>query len=443
MIVAAVAFAATVAMGFMSSIGIGVKLLAGTLVLIGGNSNPTSAGMNQQLGGDPLPVGVKTSVLQPVGVAGQAYLDPTNPASPFYGYNPLFVQWPSQIPFTTNWNGGETFEQSQQAGLTAMQAAIASGLASGGPVEVAGYSSSANIVVQELKALKAEGSPDTSELQFMMLAGMNRPNGGIAERFAGIVVPFINVPLGGSPQTTTNYKVTDVSWQYDPISDFPNYPLDVVSDLNSLVAFFTQHSDYYYANVSPSAPRVTPDTTVGNITYITLAAPTLPLLLPLEALGFPKPFINLIEPALKVLVDFGYNRRISPGTPTPWSLAPTPDQWISLPFALIQAAGQGIADALNPNYGKTQAATTTSATPVAAVKPAVQQLKSLAATSVAAVPNVKPDNNKSPKVKQPKGDKDSSGQRHTQSGDQSGAGDQSAVNAPKHAKSNGAHGHGH
>lgn len=369
-LLAATAVVLATTLTFISSIAVGVRLLAGTLVLIGGNSNPTSAGMTQELGGDPLPAGTKTPIYLQMGVAGQGYLDPTNPASPFYGYNPVAVQWPAEIPFSFTWGNTAPFESVQQAGLTAMQAAISAGLAAGGPVEVVGYSSSANIVVKELKALQAEGSPDTSELQFIMIAGMNRPNGGIAERFPGLVVPFINVPFGGSPQTKTAYKVTDISWQYDPISDFPNYPLDVVSDLNSVLAFFSQHSDYYNADVSPTAPRVTPDVTVGNITYVTLAAPTLPLLLPLKALGVPKQLINLVEPVLKVLVDFGYNRKISPATPTPASLAPPLARWIALPFQLIQAVGEGITDALNPNYGKSTAPTG-SVTAVVAAKPSV------------------------------------------------------------------------
>jgi len=388
-LLAATAVVLATTLTFMSSLAVGVKLLAGTLVLIGGNSNPTSAGMSQELGGDPLPAGTKTPIYLQMGVAGQGYLDPTNPASPFYGYNPVAVQWPATIPFSFTWGDTAPFESVQRAGLTAMQAAISAGLAAGGPVEVVGYSSSANVVVQELTALRAAGSPDTDELNFIMIAGMNRPNGGIAERFPGLIVPFINVPLGGSPQTKTAYKVTDISWQYDPISDFPNYPLDVVSDLNSVLAFFSQHSDYYNADVSPTAPRVTPDVTVGNITYVTLAAPTLPLLLPLKALGVPKQLINLVEPVLKVLVDFGYNRKISPATPTPASLAPPLDRWIALPFQLIQAVGQGITDALNPNYGKSAATTTptTSVVAAATVKPSVQ-----AATPAVMAVSTKADN---------------------------------------------------
>ncbi|MHA3019780.1 PE-PPE domain-containing protein [Mycobacterium sp. BMJ-28] len=339
-------------MAFFSSVGVGVRLLAGTLVAIGGNSNPTSAGMIQELGGDPFPPGTPNTTGFPVGVAGHGYLDPANPNSPYYGYNFQPVSWPSQIPFTGTWDGASGFEDSQRQGLANVQALMGPALQSGEPVTVAGYSSGANVVVREMRYLQSIGAPATEQLSFVLFAGMNRPNGGIANRFPGLFVPFFNVKFDGTTPTDTPYKTLDVSWEYDPISDFPNYPLNLVADLNSLVAFFTQHSNYYPADLD--GPRAVPDRQGpnSNITYVTLAARELPLLVPLKMLGAPKQLLDLVRPVLKVLVDLGYDRSINPGVATPASLSPTPGRLLALPGQLLSAVGVGIQHALNPSWDK-------------------------------------------------------------------------------------------
>ena len=83
-----------------------------------------------------------------------------------------------------------------------------------------------------------------------------------------------------------------------------------------------------------------PDVTVGNITYITLEPPHLPLLMPLYELGFPTALLDLVEPALTVMVDWGYNRSISPGSPTTARLVPTINP-ITAAVDLMNAIGQG------------------------------------------------------------------------------------------------------
>ncbi|MBI3227083.1 MAG: PE-PPE domain-containing protein [Mycolicibacterium cosmeticum] len=365
-------FAVIAVLGFLSSVGVGVRLLAGTLVAIGGNSNPTSISMIQELGGDPRPLGFNPGS---VGVDGKGYLDPANPDSPYFGYDFENVPWPSQIPFTSGWDGKTSFEQSQRQGLLNVQDALNPlldpTLNPEDPVAVAGYSSGANVVVREMRYLQSIGSPDADRLEFLLIASMNRPNGGIGQRFPGLFVPFFNVRFDGSTPTDTPYKTTDVSWEYDPISDFPNYPLNFLADLNALVGFGLLHANYFPADMT--GPRVRPDVTVGNITYVTLTAPELPLVAALKMLGVPKQLRDLVEPALKVLVDLGYDRSISPGVATPASLSPTPQRLLALPVKLLNAVGVGIRHALNPSWDKPSSDTapavsdeTTDKTPVAA-----------------------------------------------------------------------------
>lgn len=367
----------------------GIRLLAGTLVAIGGNSNPTSISMMQELGGNPLPPGTPNTTGLPLGVAGQGYLDPTNPNSPYYGYAFKPVTWPSQIPFTNKWDGSSGYEDSQRAGLANLQALVDPAVQTGDPVAVVGYSSGANVVVRELRYLQSIGSPAPGQLSFMLIASMNRPNGGLAARFPGLFVPFINVKFDGTTPTNTPYKITDVSWQYDPVSDFPNYPLNLLADLNSLVGFFTQHGNYYPADMN--GPRAVPDYTdpASNITYVTLATPRLPLLVPLRMLGVPKQLIDLVEPALKVLVDLGYDRSIKAGVPTPASLSPTPQRLLALPGQLLNAVGVGIQHALNPSWDKPSTSVPAAPATATAAAPATAATAAAASTGKTVAEQVK------------------------------------------------------
>src|SRR5690349_23260476 len=96
----AIIFVAIGVLVFLSSIGVGVRLMAGTLLVMGGNSNPTSQGMEHGLGGSPLPPGTPNNTGFPSGVPGKGYFDPNNPDSPYFGYNYQPVPSPSQLPLT-------------------------------------------------------------------------------------------------------------------------------------------------------------------------------------------------------------------------------------------------------------------------------------------------------------------------------------------------------
>jgi hypothetical protein len=280
--------------------------------------------MQQQLGGDPYYPDPNTDKFKPVGTFGDGYIDTVNnAASPFYGWDYQGVVWPAQIslPLPGHW----TYEQSQQQGVHNIDGAIGDALPTLGPGEKAvafGYSSSANVMVREMRQLinQPGGAPATGQLEFFLMGNPNRPNGGILQRFAGLYIPLLDIRIDGSTPVDTPYQVTDISWEYDTAGDFPNYPINLLADLNSLVAGPLLHGNYYPADFN--GPRALPDTTVGNITYITLEPPHLPLLLPLYDLGFPKPLLDLVEPTLTVMVDWGYNRSISPGTPQRAQLIP-------------------------------------------------------------------------------------------------------------------------
>ena len=322
----ALVVATAVLLCFVSSVSAGIQLLTSTLLVMGGNTNPAglTPKMQQQLGGDPYWPDPNTNIFKPVGHIGDGYIDVNNGASPFHDWAYQAVEWPAEIslPLPGHW----TYEASQQQGVHNIDGAIGDTLPTLGPGEKVvafGYSSSANVMVREMRQLinQPGGPTATGQLQFFLMGNPNRPNGGILQRFAGLYIPVLDIRLDGSTPVDTPYQTTDISWQYDTASDFPNYPINLLADLNSLVAGPILHGNYYPADVV-NGPRALPDTTVGNITYITLEPPHLPLLMPLYDLGFPKPLLDLVEPTLTVVVDWGYNRAISPGTPQRARLIP-------------------------------------------------------------------------------------------------------------------------
>jgi hypothetical protein len=57
-----------------------------------------------------------------------------------------------------------------------------------------------------------------------------------------------------------------------------------------------------------------------------------------------KPFVDLISPTLKVLIDVGYDRTANPGIPRTLSILPfNPFQnWVEVGVKLVAAAGKGV-----------------------------------------------------------------------------------------------------
>ncbi|MEI8084280.1 MAG: PE-PPE domain-containing protein [Actinomycetes bacterium] len=317
---------AALALCVPATLSLGIQLLTNTLVVIAGNDNPAglTPKMQQELGGDPWYPEPNTNQYRPVGTFGQGYLDTANnPGSPYYGWDFIRVEWPAKIGLPSR--GGLAYEPQQLQGLHNVDRAITDVLATLNPGEKAvavGYSSSANVLVREMRNLQGQpsGAPPTDQLGFFLMGNTNRPNGGILQRFPGLYIPDVDIRFDGSTPIDTPYATTDIGWEYDTASDFPLYPLNLLADLNAVFAGPITHSNYFNADVN--GPRAFPDTTVGNITYITLRAPHLPLLLPFYYAGFPKPLLDLVEPALTVMIDWSYDRSISPGTPTTARLIP-------------------------------------------------------------------------------------------------------------------------
>jgi hypothetical protein len=188
-----------------------------------------------------------------------------------------------------------------------------------GPYVAYGWSQSAMVATLEKRYLAA--NDPTAPVSFILVANPNRPNGGIAERFNGGSIPGLGVTFNGATPTNTNFPTVDVARQYDGWADFPTNPLNGLAVLNATMGINDLHGNYYNVGTPVLQDQY------GDTTYYLIPATTLPLLIPLSNLGgIGVGLADMMDPTVRVLVESGYDRTISPGQPTPvnYSYFPNP-----------------------------------------------------------------------------------------------------------------------
>ena len=180
------------------------------------------------------------------------YIEPATGNS----YTPVSVDYPAGLPV----------DHTVQIGLADLQAAIDQLQTSdpGQPLLVAGYSLSALIAVElkrELAAAAAAGQP-VPDVTVALFGSGNRPNGGIYERLDGLYVPGLQVDANGAEPTDLGIPTIDVANQYDGLADTPQFPVNLVSDLNAVLGVIYRHISYGEGAVpgwtAPSAPLAEP-----------------------------------------------------------------------------------------------------------------------------------------------------------------------------------------
>ncbi|OBG23730.1 PE-PPE domain-containing protein [Mycobacterium sp. 852002-51057_SCH5723018] len=237
--------------------------------------------------------------------------------------------------------GNMTFGQSVTAGVARLNTAINSLLFNqpNNSAVVFGYSQSATIATNEINALMAAGSPYQGQLSFMLIGDPNNPVGGILERFPGFYIPLLDTAFNGATPPNSPYPTTIYTAQYDGIADLPQYPLNLVSDLNALMGYFFVHNTYPLmtaTQVANAVPLPTSPGYTGDTHYYMLMTQNLPLLQPIRAIPFAGPPIaDIFQPDLRVLVDLGYTG-FGPGAdyaniPTPAGLFEIPNPLTIIP----------------------------------------------------------------------------------------------------------------
>ena len=187
---------------------------------------------------------------------------------------------------------------------------------------VFGYSQSAVIATAAKRQLAedARNGADVPGVSFVMLANLNRPNGGINSRFPGAFIQELGWTFSPAAPTDTPFATVDVARQYDLFADFPRYPLNLFATANAILAVLYGSHDYSGVTLNPDDPDYNPNTVVqqrGDTTYYFIPSETLPLLRPLRDLGVDPVLLDAAEPVLRLLVEFGYDRTTPFGEPAP------------------------------------------------------------------------------------------------------------------------------
>lgn len=233
----------------------------------------------------------------------------------FAGYTPFGLYTPEtiRIPFIS----GVTMDQSIALGQTILNNAILT-LPPGSHNLIVGFSQGATVATLEMRALDAlppGQRPSPADLSFMLLGDPDNPNGGLLTRFPSLHIPIIGLSSYGATPSDTPYPTTIYTAQYDPIADFPQYPLNIVADLNAVAGAFYVHLPAYPQFTAGQVQNAVPLATSpgyydnGGVThYYMLPTQDLPLLNPVRALPLVgKPLADLLQPDLTVLVNLGYN----------------------------------------------------------------------------------------------------------------------------------------
>ncbi|SPM29521.1 PE-PPE domain-containing protein [Mycobacterium terramassiliense] len=224
-----------------------------------------------------------------------------------------------------------TLDISLARGVTSLNNAITGVLGpapSAKVVSVLGYSQSSIIASMEMPKLLAQGY-NSSNAYFTLLGDPANPNGGLLSRFPGLSFPSLGVTFGTSTPSN-DFPTTIWSLEYDGFADFPRYPIDIFSDLNALAGIVFVHGTYPHLTQATLNTAVTlgQSTNPSMTTYNMIPTENLPLLAPLRLLPvIGNPLADLIQPDLKLLVNWGY------GDPNfGWSTSPAD---IQTPFGFL------------------------------------------------------------------------------------------------------------
>lgn len=301
--------------------------------------------------------------------------------SPTCAYAPVpYISefWPFPLP---GWGGltGAKWNVSVASGVTNLNSKLVGSYnpSPTDPVVVFGFSQGSTVATKVKAILGDLTAEQKANIAFVLTGDPNRPNGGLFERLALLgTVPILDATFGQPAPTDTGIATTDIAFQYDGVPDFPLYPINLLADLNALAGFAYIHTTYLSPKGS-DAPSETPygytvaeieammvaataDCTAathcqvtGDTRYITVPNKTLPILQPLIGLGNAlgisaviTPLVDLVSPALRVLIETGYDRTLPYGTPAPFRLIPLINP-ITFTVDLVNAVGQGIQAALN------------------------------------------------------------------------------------------------
>lgn len=218
------------------------------------------------------------------------------------------------------------------------------------PINLFGYSQGARVVSLSMQNLVDALPSDLRDRMSAVVAGnISRPNGGVWARLSELpTVPVFDITFGDPTPTdvfddcTDNRaecRVTDISFQYDGVSDFPLYLSNVLAVANALAGFISSPHPTYLGPAFGELPGGYTDAELaeqmneslhpenfayfGDTRYITIPSRELPIVrvildsTPPALQPLVRPLMELIEPVLRWRIDKAYDRAVNPGETTP------------------------------------------------------------------------------------------------------------------------------
>ncbi|CAJ1579742.1 PE-PPE domain-containing protein [[Mycobacterium] wendilense] len=307
-----------------------------------------------------------------------AVLDPSvDPAANLIGINYPASFWPMPFPGWCEPGRCEKWNVSVGEGVSGLNAEIIRQW-SENPNEdlvVFGYSQGGAVVSNELRNLDQLPDEIKDRLQVVMIGNIANPDGGLWQRLAPVSFLgelLLDATFGPPMMTDSGIPITNIGFEYDPVVYAPRYWGNPLTMLNAIAAFDNVHGYYLapnggdpdgtmpygYTEAQLAAALADPDNIRygGNNPnsankYIMIPATSLPLanlILSLaESTGttaIVKPFVDLLAPAAKVIIDLGYDWSGDPDKPVPLSLLPfNPfNNWLEVGEDLVVALGEGV-----------------------------------------------------------------------------------------------------
>ena len=261
-------------------------------------------------------------------------------------FGPGSPAWPDEPWWKLSGLFDLTLDRSIQVGVADLEAAITEH--PNDHLVIYGLSQGAVVANMEKKKLSERYPAGTNapDIDFVLQGDENLPNGGLLSRFPGLYIPVLEWSFNGAAPTDTQFDTVEISRQYDGFTDFPLYPLNVISLSNAVLGILYLHTKSFDVSLDPdpSTSQAIQDTH-GDTTYYFFETEDLPLFAPLRMVGVPEPLIDVVEPFFRVLVELGYDRSIPLWEPTPARLIPRFDP-IKLAADLVAAIGEGINNAV-------------------------------------------------------------------------------------------------
>lgn len=172
--------------------------------------------------------------------------------------------------------------------------------ADAGPVALLGYSQGAQVIYSALRRWQDDPStaPDPARVSWVSIGNPDNPIGGHRTKLGTAQARPAETPYGG----------TEVIRQYDGWADWPDDRSNLLAVFNAVVGMTTVHSNYFDVDIKdPANVRYTPDRadgSPGNVTYVWVPNPVLPLV---AGLG---PLAPVLDPLLRPTIEKAYNRPV-------------------------------------------------------------------------------------------------------------------------------------